>query len=101
MYWLAHFEDHPDRLQLRADLFDAHVDYLARHAAQIILAGGVRTDEDAAWSGGVWIIAAMDRAAAAALCETDPFYAGGLRKSYTISQWGRAPCYGPPGSVLV
>lgn len=52
MQWIAIFEDHPDRLLLRADLFDAHVEYLRARSNIIRLAGALRSDSDAPWAGG-------------------------------------------------
>lgn len=99
--WIAIFEDHRDRMHLRAQLFEAHVDYLSATRGSIRLAGAVRSDTDAPWIGGVWIISAGRREDAVDLCESDPFFVHGLRRSYQLFQWGRAPCYGETGTILV
>lgn len=101
MQWIAIFEDHPDRLLLRADLFDAHVEYLRARSNIIRLAGALRSDSDAPWAGGAWIISASCRMDAVECCESDPFFVHGLRRSYELFQWGRAPCFGEVGTILV
>jgi uncharacterized protein YciI len=97
--WVAIFEDDPAAGEVRLANRDAHFDYLARHADRILLAGGLRPDDDAFWSGGLWVIEADTREDAMQLCEEDPFFTAGLRKSYRLALWGRAPCYGELNSI--
>jgi uncharacterized protein YciI len=97
--WVAIFEDDPDAADARFANREAHFDYLAQHADRILLAGGLRPDADAFWTGGLWVIEAETREDAVRLCEADPFFTAGLRKSYRLAIWGRAPCYGEPNSV--
>jgi uncharacterized protein len=79
---------------VRVEQRDAHFDYLARNVAKIRIDGGLRQTPDDPWTGGLWVIDADSRAEAVTLCEDDPFFRHGLRKSYRIMLWGRAPCYG-------
>jgi uncharacterized protein len=97
--WVAIFEDNPDRGSVRIAQREAHFEYLARHADRIRLAGGLRSGPDEFWSGGLWIIDVDTREEAAELCEEDPFVVHGLRKSYRLAAWGRAPCYGEENTV--
>lgn len=93
--WVAIFEDDPARANVRVEQRDAHFDYLARNAAKVRIGGGLRQTPDDPWIGGLWVIDADTREEAVQLCEDDPFFREGLRKSYRIMSWGRAPCYGP------
>jgi uncharacterized protein YciI len=91
---VAIFEDDPARAHVRLEQRDAHFAYLARNAARIRIGGGLRQGPDEPWIGGLWVIDTESRDEAVRLCEDDPFFQEGLRKSYRIMSWGRAPCYG-------
>jgi len=39
------------------------------------------------------VLEVASREEAVALCEDDPFFRHGLRKSYRLCLWGKAPCY--------
>ena len=94
MRWIAIFEDKPGALDIRAAQAEAHFDYLEQHRDQIRLAGGVRDEPGGPPDGGLWIMDNIaDRAEAVRLCEEDPFFTAGLRKSYVLKAWGFAPCY--------
>ncbi|MGN6157309.1 MAG: YciI family protein [Devosia sp.] len=94
MRWVAIFEDKPDALDIREANADAHFEYLERHRDQIRLAGGIRDEPGGPPDGGLWILANIaDRAEAVRLCEADPFFIAGLRRSYVLKAWGFAPCY--------
>jgi len=101
MHWLAVFQDDPEQHQARSTLLNEHFAYLAKHAAQICLAGGIRPDGNSQWVGGVWVLSVESREQAVRLCENDPFFIGGLRSSYHLYQWGRAPCFGDIGSLKI
>ena len=94
MRWVAIFEDRPGALDIRAAQSEAHFDYLEQHRDQIRLAGGVRDEPGGPPDGGLWILDNIaDRAEAVRLCEEDPFFVAGLRRSYVLKAWGFAPCY--------
>lgn len=98
--WVAIFEDDPAAAHVRREQRDPHFAYLSAHAARIRLGGGLRAaPTDDVWVGGLWIIDADTREEAVRLCEEDPFFVHGLRKSYRLLAWGRAPGYGEVGSV--
>ena len=90
MLFIARFEDDPDALHVREEHTDAHMAYLGEHSDQIIAAGPLREEPDAAPVGALWFIEASDRAAVEALLDQDPFWINGLRKSRSILQWHRA-----------
>lgn len=83
MRWIAIFTDTPTMLAVRAQQGQAHLDFLARHKTEIVLAGGCRSD------AGVWVLEVSDRARAVALIEQDPYYLSGARQ-YVLRTWGKA-----------
>jgi uncharacterized protein YciI len=92
--WVAIFEDDPARQGVRASHADVHFDYLAAHGDRIRVGGGLREDPAGPFVGGLWVIEAATREEAAQLCEADPYFVEGLRKSYRLFVCGRAPCFG-------
>lgn len=94
--WIALFEDHPAEIGalIRRDHAQAHFDYLAGHADKIKIGGGLRDAPGEWFVGGLWVIDGATRQEAVRLCEDDPYYKLGLRKSYRLYVWGKAPCYG-------
>jgi uncharacterized protein len=92
--WVAIFEDDPQADWVRKQHSQAHFDYLAAHKDRILLGGGLRPSPDEWFCGGLWVMEVADRADAVRLVEDDPYFKLGLRKSYRLMVWGRAPIYG-------
>lgn len=94
--WVALFEDvSEDKARpIRQHHDQQHFDYLAKYSDEIVIAGGLRPDEGAWSSGGLWVLEVSSKARAIELCENDPYFKLGLRKSYQLCRWGKAPCYG-------
>lgn len=94
--WVAIFEDHSAEIggPIRSDHAQAHFDYLAEHAAKIRIGGGLRDNPGEWFVGGLWILDGVSRDEAVRLCEDDPYFKLGLRKSYRLYAWGKAPCFG-------
>jgi uncharacterized protein YciI len=95
--WAAIFEDTSgsESQRVREQYAAEHFAYLAEHRDKIVLAGGLRHNPEDWYCGGLWIIEVDQRDDAARLCENDPFFKRGLRKSYQLYVWGKAPPYGP------
>ena len=93
MRLIAIFEDHAEREWIRKDHSAAHFEYLGAHRNRIRLAGGLRESPDAWYCGGLWIMEVESRDEAVRLVEADPYFKLGLRKSYRLLVWGKAPCY--------
>ena len=89
MRWIAIFTDTPTMLAVRAQQGQAHLDFLARHKAEIVLACGCRSDAGGDYVGGLWVLEVPDRARAVALIEQDPYYLSGARQ-YVLRTWGKA-----------
>jgi len=94
--WVAIFEDNPEAQAgwVRKQHADDHFAYLAAHADKIKIGGGLREAPGAWFAGGMWVMEVETREEAARLCEEDPYFKLGLRKSYRLLVWGKAPCYG-------
>jgi uncharacterized protein YciI len=97
--WAAIFEDHPGGDAIRVAHKAAHLAYLEASRDRVRIAGGLRDPDDAEWSGSLWIIDADTREEAVRIVENDPYFRGGLRQSYRLLAWGRAPAFGEVGSV--
>ena len=90
MLFMARFTDKPDIADRRAELLDAHFDWLAANDDKVLLAGSVRTDVGGASLGGMWIIEADSKAEAEQVYQTDPFFANGLRAGVEVFHYVKA-----------
>jgi uncharacterized protein YciI len=75
----------PDAAEQRGSL-PLRQRFLHDHRDQVIVSGLLLSD-DATWVGSVLLAEAPDRAAAAALAESDPFALAGLYQSVVIHRW--------------
>jgi uncharacterized protein YciI len=87
MLYAVLFEDNPDRAEARERNMQAHLAFLERNGARIRAAGPLREAPAGAPAGGLWLVEAPDAAAVRALCESDPFWPTGLRRSIRICEW--------------
>lgn len=92
--WVAIFEDDPQAGWVRDRHDKDHFAYLERNKDKIRLGGGLRPDPGEWYVGGLWVLEVDSREEAVRLCEADPYFTKGLRKSYRLLAWGKAPCYG-------
>lgn len=79
MRWVAIFTDTPAMLAVRAQWNPAHLDYLAQHDDEIVLAGGCRHEDGGDYIGGLWVLEVPNRARAVELIERDPYFVQGAR----------------------
>ena len=93
MRWVAIFDDNEERESVRKEHSGAHFDYLAANRDQIVIAGGLRPAPGEWCCGGLWVVEVGSRDDAVRLVEGDPYFRLGLRKSYRLLVWGKAPCY--------
>lgn len=93
--WVAIFQDHPEGKTgwIRREHGSEHFAYLERNSDRIRIGGGLREASDAWYCGGLWVLEVESREEAVALCEADPYFRLGLRRSYQLFMWGKAPCY--------
>ncbi|HEY8063670.1 MAG TPA: YciI family protein [Methylosinus sp.] len=80
--------DKPNHVALRLATREAHLAFLAAHAAQVKL-GGPFLDAAEQPVGSLLIVEAADEAAAQALLAEDPYAAAGLFSSVEIKPWKR------------
>jgi hypothetical protein len=87
--WIAFFEDEPGMLDIRRAREPLHLEYLERHASEILIAGGLRESPGAVFVGGLWVLEVASRERAVALIENDPYFVPALRR-YRLLTWGKA-----------
>jgi uncharacterized protein YciI len=90
MLFIVRFTDRPDQLTVRKQFLQAHLQWLEKNQATVLVAGALRPDADSAPVGAMWIVEADGRADVERLFETDPFWVQGLRHTCEILQWSKA-----------
>lgn len=90
MLFIVKFEDHQDQPQLRAEHLRAHIEWLDRHSATVLVGGPLRKELGHNPLGGLWIVAALSKQEIMDLVLTDPFSKVGLRKDVKIFHWSKA-----------
>jgi uncharacterized protein YciI len=93
MRWVAIFDDNEGLESIRKEHSASHFDYLAANREKIVIAGGLRPAPGEWYCGGLWVMDVEGRSEAVRLVEGDPYYRLGLRRSYRLLVWGKAPCY--------
>jgi len=91
MRFAALFLDNATPADIDVALTRAHFDYLARHARQITMAGGLRPPEEGGFCGSLWVIEVETEVEAQRLMDEDPYCLAGLRPNRTLYRWGEAP----------
>jgi hypothetical protein len=84
------FHDHPGRGELRKQLLQAHLEWVAEHQDAVRVAGSLRESPEATPVGALWVVRAPSKAAVEALIATDPFTTSGLRAGWDIHYWSKA-----------
>jgi hypothetical protein len=90
MLFVARFTDKPGIDERRAELLQAHFDWLDNNRDKVIIAGSLRTDVGGPSLGGLWIIEANSKAEAEQVYQTDPFFANGLRANVDLYHYVKA-----------
>jgi uncharacterized protein YciI len=89
MLFAVLFEDDPPHAESRKRLMAEHLAFLQKNAAAIKAAGPLAAKGPTGFAGGLWLVDAGSREQVRRLCEDDPLWAAGLRKSVRIFEWGR------------
>ncbi len=84
------FHDRPGAGDLRQQLLQAHLEWVAAQGDALRVAGSLRESPEATPVGALWVVRAPDKAAVEALIATDPFTTGGLRAGWDIFYWSKA-----------
>lgn len=89
MHFFIRCVDKPGQGQVRAANRERHLEYLQRHAAQIVAAGPTLSEDGATMTGSVLLMEFADRQAAEAFCREDPYAKAGLFAEVTVTPWRR------------
>lgn len=89
MLFVAICQDKPDHVELRLSTRNAHLAFLAEHAASVKLGGPFLDAAGETPIGSLLIIEAEDEAAARALLAKDPYAGAGLFASVELRPWRR------------
>ena len=87
MPYIVLFEDDPSRAEMRQRHMPGHLAFLERNAGRIRAAGPLRDPAAGTAAGGLWLVEADSPAAVMALCQEDPFWPTGLRRSIRVLEW--------------
>jgi uncharacterized protein YciI len=90
MLFAVLFTDSPDQGVLRAAHLQAHLEWVALHQAQVLVAGSLREELGQVPKGGLWIVEAESKSHVQQLILTDPFWTCGLRKDVQVLHWSKA-----------
>lgn len=88
MRFVVIFDDLPGMLEVRRTRGDEHLAYIAQHASEIRVAGGLRDAQDSPFVGGMWIVDAVSRERVVELIESDPYFAPEHRR-YRLMCWNK------------
>ena len=83
------FEDKPQMMEHRAKNEDRHFAYIEKHHQEILVGGGLRTEQNGAFVGSLWILEVDSYQRAEELVVNDPYFNAELRE-YKILVWGKA-----------
>ena len=97
MLFAVLFTDKPNHGALRTEHLKAHIQWVAEHQAQVLVAGSLRVELGEVPRGGLWIVEAASKEAVLELMKTDPFYTCGLRHGVEVLHWSKSL----EGKVLV
>jgi uncharacterized protein len=97
MLFAVLFTDKPGCGSLRAEHLKAHIDWVAKHQDNVLVAGSLRTQPESVPKGGLWIVEAPSKEAVFELMKSDPFYTCSLRQDIEVLHWSKAL----EGKVLV
>jgi uncharacterized protein len=89
MQFAVIFVDDPAHAGKRGELLSQHLAYLTRHSDAVKAAGPLKPAGSGAALGGLWLVEADSAEQVRRLCENDPFWPTGLRKSVQIYEWTR------------
>lgn len=90
MLFAVLFTDKPGHGALRAELLQAHVQWVDEHREQVLVAGSLRHAPPDVPVGGLWVVEAPDPEAVHRLMASDPFFTGGLRERVEVFHWNKA-----------
>ena len=84
MLFILRFTDKPDSLALREQHLKEHLAWLDARASEVLVAGTLRVEAEAAAVAAIWIVRAESREAVLTLSDSDPFWINGLRATREV-----------------
>ena len=90
MLFVIRFVDKADTQNVRAQHFEAHLNWLEERKQSILVAGSLREQPGADPIGAWWVVEAESRSEVEELYRSDPFWTNGLRESVEILYWSKA-----------
>lgn len=90
MLFAVRFTDKPDRLAVRKQYLQAHIDWLYEVKDMVLVGGSLRHQPQDSPVGGLWVVEATSKEDIERLIESDPFWIHGLRERYEILHWSKA-----------
>lgn len=90
MLFVVRFTDMCERQSIREQNLPAHIEWLAEHRKNILVAGSLREFPEGDPVGGLWIVDAESKSQVENLYNTDPFWMNGLRETVEILHWSKA-----------
>ena len=87
MQFMIHCLDKPGHAEVRLSNRGAHLAHLDAHAANLIMAGPLLSDDGQSMIGSLLLMEFADRAAADRFCAADPYGKAGLFRSVAITPW--------------
>jgi uncharacterized protein YciI len=87
MLYVAYCLDKPSHQAVRAENRPAHLEFLKAHAAQIVIAGPVMSDDGQQAVGSLLILEFENRAEVDRFLKSDPYAKAGLFASVDVRPW--------------
>lgn len=87
MPYLFICQDSEDSQTLRKAHTQAHLDYISERVEKILVAGPMASEISDQYDGSCFIYKTDDIAEAKELFHSDPYYAGGVYKEYSIHRF--------------
>ncbi len=78
-------DQHADALSIRQSELDAHLNYVARIADRVLVAGPLNTEGSTDFNASLFIYAVETEQEARELLENDPYYRAGIYGDVTLA----------------
>ena len=83
---VALFEDKIGMLEHRTNKANLHIEYLIKNNKEVLMAGGLRSEVNSHFEGGMWVMEVESFVQAEEIIKNDPYYISELR-SYKLFAW--------------
>ncbi|WP_326984410.1 YciI family protein [Chryseobacterium sp. MYb264] len=89
MLFIVRCQDNENKLSIREKYTEEHKKFLEAYKDHILVPGSLRLEVDGAAQGSIWIVDAETKEQVREICNRDPFFINGLRKSVDIFIWNK------------